>query len=315
MKRNLSTAFHPQTDGQTERQNQTLEQYLRAYANYEQDNWATLLPQAEFAYNNSTHDSTGYSPFKVLSGMDPSAGHRTELPQRRRTAPSAEEHAKILEECRAKATAKLKAARAYQQEYFSRTKDGGPNKRDVHFAVGEKVYLDSRHISTARPKKKLEYKYLGPFRILERIGAQAYRLDLPGSMQIHPVFHVSLLKAFNPDDRFQREQAAPMEVVSQEGPDVYDVDHIVERRLEEGAWLYRVRWKGYPPEEDTWEAAVDISRPVMNRFMKKAKGPRTRRPGKNQNDSDQIGAQRGNPAKRDRGRPRKRGENKRIDRR
>jgi hypothetical protein len=170
-----------------------------------------------------------------------------------------EEHAKILEECRAKATAKLKAARAYQQEYFSRTKDGGPNKRDVHFAVSKKVYLDSRHISTARLKKKLEYKYLGPFRILERIRAQVYRLDLPGSMQIYPIFHVSLLKAFNPDDQFQREQAAPMEVVSQEGPDMYDIDHIIKRRMEEGVWLYRVRWKGYPPEEDTWEAAINIS--------------------------------------------------------
>jgi hypothetical protein len=98
-----------------------------------------------------------------------------------------------------------------------------------------------------------------------------------------------------------------MEIVSQEGPDVYDVDHIVERRMEEGVWLYRVRWKGYPPEEDTWEAAVDISRPVMNRFMKSMKGPRTRRPGKNQNNSDQIGTMQGNPTKRDRGRPRKKG--------
>jgi hypothetical protein len=118
------------------------------------------------------HDSTGYSPFKVLSGIDPSTGYWTELAQHRRTAPSAEEYAKILEECRAKATAKLKAARAYQQEYFSRTKDGGPNKRDVHFAVGEKVYLDSRHISTARLKKNVRGKVMaGGFRMeLIRIG-------------------------------------------------------------------------------------------------------------------------------------------------
>ena len=74
VKRHLSVAYHPQTDGQTERQNSTLEQYLRAYVNYLQDDWTRWLPMAEFAYNNSRHASTGMSPFRALMGFDPQMG-------------------------------------------------------------------------------------------------------------------------------------------------------------------------------------------------------------------------------------------------
>ena len=71
IKTKLSTAFHPQTDGQTERTNQTLEQYLRHYVSYQQDNWATLLPLAEFAYNNSPSETTSVSPFFANKGYHP----------------------------------------------------------------------------------------------------------------------------------------------------------------------------------------------------------------------------------------------------
>ena len=71
IKRRLSTAFHPHTNGQTERQNQMLEQYLRTYVNYQQDNWARLLPMAEYAYNNAINASTGLTPFKGLIGYNP----------------------------------------------------------------------------------------------------------------------------------------------------------------------------------------------------------------------------------------------------
>src|SRR5207302_5728796 len=66
----MSTAFYPQTDGQTERTNQVLEQVLRNYTTYEQDNWDELLPFAEFAYNNSANTSTGFSPFKILFNQE-----------------------------------------------------------------------------------------------------------------------------------------------------------------------------------------------------------------------------------------------------
>ena len=67
----MSTVFHPQTDGQTERQNQVLEHYLRMFVNYQQDDWVSLLPIAEFAYNNSTHASTRLTPFYSLMGYHP----------------------------------------------------------------------------------------------------------------------------------------------------------------------------------------------------------------------------------------------------
>ena len=85
IKRRLSTAFYPQTDGQTERQNRTMEAYLRAFVNYEQDNWARLLPMAEFAYNNAKHASTGYTPFELNCGYHPRVSYEEDVDPRSRS--------------------------------------------------------------------------------------------------------------------------------------------------------------------------------------------------------------------------------------
>lgn len=102
IKSKLSTAFHPQTDGQTERQNQTLEQYLRSYINYEQDIWVYWLPMAEFAYNNSVQKSTGMTPFFAMSGYHPTANVDTAEPADDKTpqAPNANLLTKELETLR-----------------------------------------------------------------------------------------------------------------------------------------------------------------------------------------------------------------------
>src|SRR5262249_13298676 len=93
---NLSTAFHPQSDGQTERVNQTLEQYLRVFCDYQQDNWQDLLSRAEFAYNNAVHASTGHSPFFANYGYHPIAPSTIMSHTTNSSNPSAEELAKSL---------------------------------------------------------------------------------------------------------------------------------------------------------------------------------------------------------------------------
>jgi transposase InsO family protein len=309
VKRKLSTAFHPQTDRQTERQNQTLEQYLRVYSNYEQDNWARLLPQAEFAYNNSEHQGIGTTPFCMAYGIDPSLGiwpnkdlETREQRLKRRISPKAEEIATKLVEIRANASKCLEKARAYQIKYLNEDKEGNPIRNNVKFGIGDMVYLDARNISTKRPKKKLDYKYFGPYKVLEQIGTQAYKLDLPPSLAIHPVFHVSLLEPFRPDEQFRRKQATPMEVVGQEGQDIYEVDHIIEKKWDKDHWKYRVRWKDYQSDEDTWEPATNISTSAMRAYEKnnltgsRPKGGRMKE--SEPNESTQRRHGRGRPPKR-----------------
>ena len=85
IKRRLSTAFHPQIDGQTERQNNTIEIYLRAFVNFEQNNWARLLPMAKFAYNNAKNASIGFTPFELNCGYYPRVSYKEDLDPRSKT--------------------------------------------------------------------------------------------------------------------------------------------------------------------------------------------------------------------------------------
>lgn len=127
--------------------------------------------------------------------------------------------------------------------------------------------LDTRHIKTTRPKKKLDDKYWGPLRVAAKVGSQAYKLDLPIDSQIHPVFHVSLLEPAPNVELWPREQSEGHRVVPQVGDDVYEIEGILERRQDsEGLWLYKVRWKGFNESEDQWLPAEDISSSAMNKF-------------------------------------------------
>jgi hypothetical protein len=260
-RRLLSTAFHPQTDGQTERNNQTLEQYLRMYCNFEQDNWAELLSDAEFAYNNARHDSTGISPFKVVYGKEV----RSTIPStngiQAGQAPRALDDWSLIEKARDHARSCLARSQEYQQRAYN------AKHKSQTFEVNDYVMLDTRHIKTTRPKKKLDDKYWGPLRVAAKVGSQAYKLDLPEDSQIHPVFHVSLLEPAPNVELWPREQSEGHRVVPQVGDDVYEIEGILERRQDsEGLWLYKVRWKGFNESEDQWLPAEDISSSAMNKF-------------------------------------------------
>ena len=171
IKRRLSTAFHPQTDGQTERQNSTIKAYLRAFVNYEKDNWTRLLPMAEFAYNNAKHASTGYTPFKLNCGYHPRISYEENVDPRSRSK-AADELTEELRNLMAACRENLQHA----QELQKRAHDKGTKPRS--YAPGEKVWLNSKYIKTKR-NRKLEAKFFGPFRVLHPVGRQAYKLELP----------------------------------------------------------------------------------------------------------------------------------------
>ena len=141
IKRRLSTAFHPQTDGQTERQNSTMEAYLRAFVNYEQDNWARLLSMAEFAYNNAKHASTGYTSFEFNCAYHPPVSYKEDVDPRSRSK-AADELNKELRNLMAACRENLQHA----QELQKQAHDEGTKPRS--YALGEKVWLNSKYIKT-----------------------------------------------------------------------------------------------------------------------------------------------------------------------
>jgi len=248
IERRLSTAFHPQTDGQTERTNAILEQYVRAYINYQQDDWCGYLPLAEFAYNNGYQETIKNTPFFANYGINPEYEMIGHLIQGKQTKP--EEMTQLHESLRNE----MVAAQLRQKEYYDLHRKPDPNLQS-----GDMVWLLPRHIKTTRPSKKLDYKKMGPFKILAKIGTSAYKLALPPSMAIHNTFHISLHEPYQ-DNRFPSEIKEPPPPIQIEGEDEYELDEIIDSRLHYNKLQYRAKWKGYSPEHDKiWYPAENFN--------------------------------------------------------
>ena len=155
-------AFHPQTDGQTERQNSTMEAYLKAFVNWKQNDWTQLLPMAEFAYNNTKNASTGHTPFELNCGFHPQVSFKDEVDSRSRSR-SADELAKELRELMEICQQNL----LHAQELQKRAHDKGVKPQS--YAPGEKVWLNSKYIKT-KQNRKLVAKFFGLFQILHPVG-------------------------------------------------------------------------------------------------------------------------------------------------
>jgi hypothetical protein len=194
MTRNLSTAFHPETDGQTERVNAIMEQYLWAYCNYQLDNWKQLLPIAEFCYNNTQSETTRVTPFYANYGYHPC--FEPDLGNVTAETPEVSEYVTALNNLHAELRAKIAYAQAAHAEQANKI-----CYPDPVLELGDRVWLRQKHVKTTRPSGKLDYQLLGPYTILEKVGSRAYKLDLPPSVQLQPVFHISLLEPAEPDSK------------------------------------------------------------------------------------------------------------------
>ena len=170
MRLHFTSRYHPEGDGQTERVNQTLEQYLRIFCNYQQDNWSDLLPLAEFAYNNAPNATTGVSPFFMNKGYHPNISVH---PERDLASQRARDFVIDLDELHSMVREQiLLAQKRYQGSADARRTPPPPVK------IGDQVYVKSEHIRTTRPSKKLAEKYLGPFEVIAKPGRQSYMLCL-----------------------------------------------------------------------------------------------------------------------------------------
>eukprot|EP00253_Pinus_taeda_P012217 PITA_12217 len=247
---NFSTACHPQTDGQTERVNQVVEDMLRACVMMRPTQWEEYLHLVEFPYNNGYHSSTQLSPFEVLYGRKCHTPSSWGGPEDRLRLGL--DMLKEMEDMVKKVRNNLKAAQDRQKSFADR------KRRFKEFQVGDHVFV---RIQTRRSAlqwsgcAKLAPRYFGPFQILARVGPVAYQLALPSHIRIHNVFHVSVLKqyVYNPKHVIQWQEIR----VEPEGEVLVEPLTILDQRevqLRKRAIIQaKVQWQHYGPEEATWE--------------------------------------------------------------
>ena len=253
--RKLSSSYHPQTDGQTERTNQTLEQYLRCFINYQQDDWVDFLHMAEFAYNNSIHSSTGFTPFFANTGYHP-RWMMLEYPKVSNN-PAVKDRLEQLKEVQANISDNLLHTQAKYKKVADKHRLDS-TLENPKFKVGDRVWLLRRNVKTTRPCDKLDFQRLGPFVISHQVNEVAFRLELPSHMRLHPVFHVSLLEPWTSSSIPNRVVPPPPPVQLAEGPE-YEVEAILDSKVIRNKLYYLVDWLGYTPEDRTWEPATNVT--------------------------------------------------------
>ena len=223
-KRRLSTAFHPQTDGQTERMNQTLEHYLRVFCNEEKPNWAHLLAQAEFVCNSSVNATTGITPFEALMGFTPSFHDRVEGDSLEGKVPTAVERVEKLQQIRQQLRENWARSVERQKHYYDK------KHQSQEFKKGQLVMLSTKNLRLKAVSGKLAPKFVGPFRVLDRVGSLAYRLYLPDKYdRLHNVFPVSLLEPY-----IHRAGQEPLPMPELEDDEEWEVEEIRDKRRIDG---------------------------------------------------------------------------------
>ncbi|MBW0565625.1 hypothetical protein O181_105340 [Austropuccinia psidii MF-1] len=205
--RALSTSYHPETDGQTERVNRILEHYLWMYVSYHQHVWNTWLSLAEFSYNNSEHSSTKQSPFFTVYGRDPQfepvhINQDTPYGKFSKKIQSVQQHFKR----------ELRVAIKQFKRYADKRRAIPPD-----FDAGDMVWLSSKNIKSTRTTKKLSERFLFLFPILMKVITHAYHLKLPSQWKsIHTVFHISLLEPVKTLTIPKRHQEPPPPIIIEE---------------------------------------------------------------------------------------------------
>ena len=255
----FSTSFHPQTDGQTERVNSLLEAFLRHYVSANQADWARLLDIAQFSHNLLRSEATGRSPFEIVLGRQPTTpasvgvSYKGDSPGAHAMALSWEKTTNMAREKLIKTQLRMK-------------KWADTKRREAEYRVGDLVLLklQTSQLKVLRNVNKgLMRKYEGPFPIIERVGNVAYRLELPPSLKIHPVFHVSLLKPYHADEadssRMESRRAPPLVFKSFDAEaEAVLADRVVKRQGVKAHPQYLIRWKGRPDSENSWVTEDDL---------------------------------------------------------
>ena len=230
----LSTAYHPETDSQTERTNQELEQYLRMYVNHRQNNWAEWLAIAEFAFNNKVHTATKTSPFQVNYGREP----RMDFDIRKKGKnEKVEEFVKKMKERHEEA----RAALVKSQEEMKRQADRS-RKETEEYRVGDKVLISTKDFLIElmkRATKKLMEKFIGLYMVKKIVSENAVELELPLLLRIRPVVNVRRIVKYREQVEGQKKILPPPIEVA--GEKEYEVEEILDKQERREKTKYLVK--------------------------------------------------------------------------
>ena len=256
----MSTAFHPQTDRQTECTNRTLEQILRNYVSYKQDNWDQHLTMAEFAYNNAQQTSTKLSPFYMNTGQHPKTP--ATLNKNSTTVAAVEDFILKMKNLLQVAQDNIAQAQATQAKYANQ------HRREETFEVGDTVLVSAEHINlpsqAKRPTRKFQARYLGPYKVTKIISSTAYEIELPGTLRIHPVFHISKLRQYteSKEEEFPGRIPAPPLPIVVDDHEEFVVEKILDKRVRKigrgTKTEYLIKWQNYPEYDATWEPLTNL---------------------------------------------------------
>ena len=208
----MSTTFHPCTDGASERANQWLEQYLRIWTADDQMTWAQYLSLAEFVHNSWPHDRTTLMPHELLFGVKP-------------PFPLSDEEAKTPD-----VTTRLRQIREARDKAEAALRVSKERLIPINLDKGEQVWLEGRNLKTHHPTTKLAPRRYGPFLVDKKLSPVTYRLILPLSMKIHPVFHIDLLTRYHETEAHgPNYERPPPDII--DGEPEWEVEKIIKSRF------------------------------------------------------------------------------------
>jgi hypothetical protein len=246
-----SSSYHPQSDGQTEIVNKFLEGYLRFFVSDKQTQWFKWLPLAEWWYNTSFHTATKMTPFMALYGYHPPS--ITSSLKEKSKVQAVEDHIKNQQQV----LQILKDNLTMAQNHMKQQADQHRSERS--FELGDWVFLrlqpyKQMSLKQAKKDNKLSPKYYGPYKVLQKIGTMAYKLELPASSRVHPVFHVSCLKKVI-GEKIPVQTIFPE--LDEEGKILLEPEAITNTRIRQlrnrSISDYLIKWRKLPAEDSTWE--------------------------------------------------------------
>jgi len=264
IKRKMSTAFHPQTDGQTERLNHEINQYLQTYVNDQQNEWAKWIKIAQFVWNNMVLEVTTDSPFGITWSYSPWMG----VEPVDTVAPVAKDFATIFN----KVVESSEKAKHNMKLQADKHRNPAPD-----YVIGQQVWLstDNLHMLN-RASKKLTEKWIGLYEVTH-VTPNAVELKLLKTLQSHLVVNVSRVKPYLGPLPGQPMSRPGLVHVSKERDEEYEVDYIVASRIYKRQLQYLVHWKGYEEHERTWEPLSNLKNSplvVECRYQENPSAPR-----------------------------------------